>query len=491
MSLALSLALLVYACPATLVKAQTTPTNCNVHSNTSSDTGYATVSARLGYESSTPPICTEFQVPRGTKFVVIHALQSRSGTQDARLTFKVYINNSPIWAPASNTPIGSTPLGGFFPAPPDICPSGCNERWKYFDTRESTAAGQVAMIVEYGAEGSETFQNAAEIQAAVWYRPAFALRRTMFDFVPRDARDTVSACSEPENENNCYPTYNAQIFPDNSGEEYFKGKIRYRLFNISSLRGNSTNNGSDGERDYDIESGRQQEGLYATPVRNQFDVSIETLDSVESAPLVVTSKDFGGTAQITAEINFPLDPDWGSIWISALVTEYGTGETEDIILDPTYARLPIDNNQNGIADAWEELHLGAGGRFPDRTADQEPGYDNSSPKGDGMSIHDEYRGMHHLVRTGSNVAIRHTRFDPIAKQDIFYVDRDKAFVGAVDRILAQQKKTGALAPIHIYLSIFPDPDHQFSGSRSLVLSIPIRGFPEADHRFCLGRSVFA
>ncbi len=214
--------------------------------------------------------------------------------------------------------------------------------------------------------------------------------------------------------------------------------------------------------DFDIENGRQQQGLFNSSSRAGNEITIQTNNEQnfagqnvlrDWAPLLITSRDYGGTARLRAELRFSLeqDPDAGtdpviadywfdSVWIDG----------ESFLLPASEERIPVDFNANGIADSWEESHLGSGNLFTNISEDQEPGYETDSPKGDGLSVHDEYRGLHNIMRDGGQVTTRHLRFDPRKKQDVFYIDRDGTFVGSVSSILAAQKKTGAPQAIHSY-----------------------------------------
>ncbi|GAB4364703.1 MAG: hypothetical protein OHK0021_08520 [Bryobacter sp.] len=321
------------------------------------------------------------------------------------------------------------------------------------------------MIVEYAVERAEATGNALTLDAFIWYRPAFVLSATPWSFIPRDARDAVSECSNPANEMHCFPAYTAQVYTDDFySYGYIAENIRFKLNDITSLRGTSDNQGNSNELDYFIDPARQTPNVFANVAQSSNQTSIETNSITAFGNLVITSRDFGGTARLEAEIDFPEDPDFGGP-LTAEVTLDGIGDPEDPRVPAYASNLPFDSDGNGIADVWEEQHLNAGGRFTNIAEDEEPGYDPDSPKGDGLSAHDEYRGLHHIERDGSNPQVRHRRFDPTTTQDVFYVDRDNAFVGSVGVILANQKKSGAPQTIHKYWEVNRDQGQIEKGKR--------------------------
>ncbi|MBZ5723594.1 MAG: hypothetical protein LAP87_01220 [Acidobacteriia bacterium] len=85
-----------------------------------------------------------------------------------------------------------------------------------------------------------------------------------------------------------------------------------------------------------------------------------------------------------------------------------------------FASLPVDQDCNGIADGWEGQYTTPPGGHLLPTADEEPGYAPTSPKGDGWSVHDEYRGFHYVADNG--VTDHWTSTDPVNKFDIFFWD---------------------------------------------------------------------
>lgn len=68
--------------------------------------------------------------------------------------------------------------------------------------------------------------------------------------------------------------------------------------------------------------------------------------------------------------------------------------------------------------------------------DQEPGYLPTSPKGDGYSVHDEYRGFHYVTDDGKTA--KWTDTDPLNKIDVFFWDQTNRYTQPLRSILAAQ-----------------------------------------------------
>ena len=148
---------------------------------------------------------------------------------------------------------------------------------------------------------------------------------------------------------------------------------------------------------------------------------------------MVTSRDFGGVAQLRATASVQTAQQAGK---TLGVTTYDVDIVDDMITQgpvppPSgscgvdfaahqFASLPVDQDCNGIADSWEEQYTTPTGGHLDPTADSEPGYLPTSPKGDGWSVHDEYRGFHYVADDG--VTVHWVATDPVTKLDIFFWD---------------------------------------------------------------------
>lgn len=144
--------------------------------------------------------------------------------------------------------------------------------------------------------------------------------------------------------------------------------------------------------------------------------TIETSGAVNSATVVVSSRDYGGSAKLTAAVS-----------VNGITMYAGVAETQEL-----FARIPIDKCRagvgcrpngdpnevnyysNGIADDWESQF----GRYLNAYEDDEEGWPGSNSRGDGYIAHDEYRGF--IIWDGSNVV--HVRTNPAAVKDVFLHD---------------------------------------------------------------------
>ncbi len=140
---------------------------------------------------------------------------------------------------------------------------------------------------------------------------------------------------------------------------------------------------------------------------------------------VVTSRDFGGVAELRATATVQgMTFDVNVVDSSGNLVKAPTDSPmrlcgTDFAQHP-YASLPVDQDCNGIADSWEGQYTNPPGGHLDPNADNEPGYTPTSPKGDGWSVHDEYRGFHYVADDGATV--KWTSTDPVSKFDVFFWD---------------------------------------------------------------------
>ncbi len=165
-------------------------------------------------------------------------------------------------------------------------------------------------------------------------------------------------------------------------------------------------------------------------------------DATPPISFKVTSQDFGGKAYLRTALT--LAPGVPPIYVEIVdangqdvtppadnAATKGTCGT-DFTQGP-FASLSVDQDCNGIADSWEDQNSpqtdaqgvvlkDAQGNIMHRAPDwdQEPGYLPTSPKGDGWSVHDEYRGFHYVADDGTTVKWVST--DPAHKVDVFFWD---------------------------------------------------------------------
>jgi len=255
--------------------------------------------------------------------------------------------------------------------------------------------------------------------------PVLNLTATPSSYIPMaNGAGSIPGCpvngAAPSSPN---PTYTASLSAsDGAGWE---GIIQFKLSEISGTtsstirnRGYSTNGcfnptcdaALDNSPDFDFVLADQTSQVFAAPVHpDPVTARMATSNPTASATAVVSSRDFGGVATLSAEVA-----------IDEMTIQAKVGQDSS-------TSIPLDENGNGIADAWEDSN---GGRSIPAGEDLEPGAPGSDNlhKGDGYSRHDEYRGF--AVKAGGSLC--HVRTDPRNKQDLFFWDQDAKFSGDLD-----------------------------------------------------------
>lgn len=154
------------------------------------------------------------------------------------------------------------------------------------------------------------------------------------------------------------------------------GKFRFTLFEVSRERGYALNAGWDTSLDLAFAAG--QSG-FAAPVETSDGWQIETSGTSATASVEITALDYGAYGKLKAEVNI-----YGH-WY--LLDAEGSGKSINV---------PLDDDNNHIADGWEEVWLGLGSPATDDT-DELPATpdaaDAASRAGDGLSNYEEYRGF--------------------------------------------------------------------------------------------------
>ena len=181
------------------------------------------------------------------------------------------------------------------------------------------------------------------------------------------------------------------------------------------------------------------------------------VDPTTPTSVVVTSHDFGGVAEFRATATVqavtptgttgPLTVDVvvnNGLWAQDPVPAPSDSPTRlcgtDFANHP-FASLPVDQDCNGIADSWEDANSTQNGVHLPPDWDQEPGYLPTSPKGDGLTVHDEYRGFHYFDATAK--ATKWASTDPVGKQDVFFLadwnwPDGRAVASSINGILARE-----------------------------------------------------
>ncbi|MFN7923779.1 MAG: hypothetical protein U0Q16_27000 [Bryobacteraceae bacterium] len=247
---------------------------------------------------------------------------------------------------------------------------------------------------------------------------------------------------------NCFPEYTVQFEPGRyvRDHQWMKGIMTVELDEVSKEPGRSSNSGDSTDFDYKFDPDKQTPNRFKAPVSKSKGQSMETVRELDTVKVVVSSLDYGGKAQLKAKVVVKFDGPGG---LEETINAEIDGAKK---ADATFASIPVDENDNGIADSWEQS-FGGTGRLR-RNEDDEPGAGGAaSPKGDGFPAFDEYRGFHHLTKVGTAVVERWTRTDPKTKQDVFFLDPSGQFRDAVAPILGAQ---GGSNPIHVYRQVRSD-----------------------------------
>ena len=284
------------------------------------------------------------------------------------------------------------------------------------------------------------------------YAPQVTLTQTPQSFRPRDGReDAIAHCITADaqgqtHDGDCHPQFTLQVWL-NMGEggspDYLQAylnpqatlTIEHAPGQTAWLPGNSTNNGTDSASfpDYAFEAA-ENPGL---PQPSADGTSLANIPLTLDNPLnvVVTSRDYGGSAILRGQVTMAgivLDATVVDPTTYATVAAPSCVSADDFAAHP-FASLPVDWDCNGIADGWEDTNSpqtdANGNPVTDAQGnilhlpidwDQEPGYTPDSPKGDGWSVHDEYRGFHFVADDGTTVKWIST--DPVNKIDVFFWD---------------------------------------------------------------------
>jgi hypothetical protein len=268
------------------------------------------------------------------------------------------------------------------------------------------------------------------------YYPALQVTAVSTDFRPFTAQDPAAPCFGVKNQSNgCYAVLTATKIPAHLPDCQGGDKIFFDLQGTTSLKGYSSNacwkqdcsDPKDKGKDFRFLLADQPSSGVDAPTREGQRIS--TTGTPDSVSVAVTSFDYGGKTTviplITDDPDKMFDPEAPWCHIEAdFVDQQGKR------LKKSSITLPLDEDNNGIADVWEKPYanqLGLGDHFVDPSLDSDPGFDGdaTSPeiRGDGFSAHDEYRGFH-VLENGNRKWIS---TDP-TKQDLFYTDPD-GFVG--------------------------------------------------------------
>jgi hypothetical protein len=156
--------------------------------------------------------------------------------------------------------------------------------------------------------------------------------------------------------------------------------LKLTLYAVSDEPGFCINKGTQGDADKDLKFSDPQAGLTITGA--QKDVA-ETTTEVNSASVLVACYDYGAFGRLMAEATLG-----GHTKLSRLETEGNPP-----VPPQRSAKIPLDDNNNDIADCW--VHDTGSPGNPDHCgkADDEDVSANNVHNGDGLTRYREYRGV--------------------------------------------------------------------------------------------------
>ena len=148
------------------------------------------------------------------------------------------------------------------------------------------------------------------------------------------------------------------------------GKFRFTLFDVSREKGWAMNAGDKDDDSLDLEFVEGLDGFLA-PEETPDGWELEANRTMTSATVTIKANDYGAWGKLKCEVN--VDGEW---WPC---------KSED---GKDYVTIPYDEDENKIADFWEEQKGIAG----DAAADDDETPEGREP-GDGFSNYEEYRGF--------------------------------------------------------------------------------------------------
>ncbi len=192
-------------------------------------------------------------------------------------------------------------------------------------------------------------------------------------------------------------------------------KVRFTLFDYSSEPGTYLNSEDDNE-DPDLEFDPKMEEL-GYVIKKEGEIFTATLENPVSgrSTAILLSHDYGAYGKIKAEVY--VNGGW------QIVRDKGTQKPN--------VSVPWDDNENHIADHWEE-ETGILGMNLDANWDEDPYPELQKKPGDRFTLYEEYRGfkaVSHLLNDGKRqIATKnnHFRMDPLHK-DVFVYDEHGLF----------------------------------------------------------------
>lgn len=367
--------------------------------------------AGAGYENPGSTHCFTVTVPQGRKFALLYLSTERQGTA---ASYGVTIS-------------GPAPFVSFQQANapnPDLV--------HLFDVSQITASGAaVLQVFWFATTADQTSGDNVSVNGTFHYDVQFLVEDTPLSFRPMAKSDTTASSGVCSPATNCEIPYRARIYPLNDPDTP-AATLEFRLkpscldgisMNIGQPNGPNPNVATHG--DFKFRYSAADQALFSVPSSAASpslpaaaglpagcgQQTLMSLDFATDLTAAVVSEDYGGYAEMEVWANFGVAGQ--PAWVRAEVI-VPTGQAPR-----THIRIPVDQNGNRMADRWEQDFSVFSVQNPlPVNGDLDPGYSPTSPKGDGYSNHDEYRGVHYKTSSGSTAW---TAMDP-GKMDLFYWD---------------------------------------------------------------------
>lgn len=172
----------------------------------------------------------------------------------------------------------------------------------------------------------------------------------------------------------------------------YEGKFKFTLYEVTKEPGYAINMGDSKELDLEFATGQNS---FLEPVQTTDGWTIESTESLNKIDIIVKANDYGA---------------WGKLKCEVIVDgeEYDckTSNEKDFT-------IPLDEDENKIADSWEEEEEVNG---YNELWDEDPKPQNQDGNGDGFSLYEEYRGA-------VDIDNKHQRLSPKLKE-LFIKDED-------------------------------------------------------------------
>lgn len=283
-----------------------------------------------------------------------------------------------------------------------------------------TAAGPATLTVSLNANGApgpvgstSGSGNSFDMQASLSADIKTQVTMPDYSFRPRDAAAPAaeSGC-EGSLAFHCRPVISYGLVSSRP----ILPKLRYglRLVSPTNLTGTASNVGDQTTPDFDLQFDGPNAGSQNLDGNNSGIIAAQ-----DKQQIAIRSLDYGGSVKINPFVRIYDTRDNSStdFPVDTIVQPKASGATEKPFNLANLPKLPVDEDNDGMADSWEEAHGGMS-LVPDE--DKEEGFPGtvSDNAGDGFVAFDEYRGF----RTKVGSQLRWISTEPKSRKDLFFWD---------------------------------------------------------------------